>query len=571
MDKKRRKVEKMPNEFNESDFIPDDSFCEAIDDNSPLIVLKYNFDGTICNCHFDKKETEYLELTKQTNNKFLKLVFFECLKSSISIGEQNRILNSEGLIPIFYKVAVNIVKQRNRRYRPMWLVKEFINLPHNSRNAIISDQEMFDNVGEILALIIADQNKTHIQDIYYILKDFLGLKRSILLSATIPDEIFNTIDYWINDIFDGNLSKYDITKHLLDKIFDFYEKVNIDMNSRKEIIFKRYKQFYDDKVDDGILDINNIQSIHSHKLFTDSMLDITQKYCVNEGIKGKLVNDLKAKYEELNRNAPIAMKNLPLIKGSYSISIKEIENALKPFKNDTIQEFMQKIVINDCFIPDIPDVSNEDLGITSHFPTIVYDDATRKYDAGDPIIMRTFYYKINSMKLLIHLEHKLRDYDKYEFLGNAYAFIHLSDLIDELSKRMFHTSLEHYGREDFFHCIQTSIFQIERILRALCEKNGILNLYKDEKKEVPKGLDYMIVKLKERNVLSDKILFFIGWLFSGSSEIIPENIRNKIAHGISDVDQFKTIYTKNNALSIILIYLSLSKFIAIKNQFRARC
>ncbi len=567
MEKKRRKVEKIPNEFNDTDFIPDDSFCEAIDDNSPLIVLKYIFDGMICNCNFSKKETEYLELAKQTNNKFLKLVFIECLKSNISIGEQNRILNSEGLIPIFYKVAVNIVKQRNGRYRPMWLVKEFIKLAHKSRNPKISNQDIFDNLGDILTLMIDDQYKTHIQDIFYILKDFLGLKESILLSATIPNGIFNTIDYWINDIFDGNLSYYDNTKNLLDKIFDFYERVNmdIDLNSRKEIIFTRYKQFYDDIINDGILDINNIQSIYSHKLFTKSMLDIIQKFCVNEEIKGKLVNALKAKYEELNRNTPIAMKNLPLIKGRNSISIKEIENALKPFENDTIQEFMQKIVINDWFIPDIPDISNENHGITSLFPTIVFDDdVTRYYDAGDPIDMRTFYYKMMSMNLLVHLKHKLRDYDKYEFLGNVYAFIHLSDLIDELSKIIFHTSLAHYGRGDFFHCIQTGIFQIERILRALCEKNGILNLYKDEKKEVPKGLDYMIGKLEEKKVLSDKILFFIGWLFSGSSEIInkkiiPENIRNKIAHGICDLDQFKAIYTENNALSIILIYLSLSK------------
>lgn len=551
----------MSNEFNYSDFIPDDSFCEAIDDNSPLIILKFTFDGMICNCHFGKKETKYLELIKQTNNTFLKLVFFKCLKSGIPIAEQNRILNSEGLIHIFYKVAVNIIKQRNRRYRPMRLVREYIKLSHKSRNPKISNQEMFDNVGNILTLIIADRNKTHTQDISYIIKDFLGLKKSILLSATIPDDIFSAIDYWINDIFDGNLSEYHITKHLLDKIFDFYKKVNIDidMNSRKEIIFTRYKQFYDDKIDDSILDINNIQSIYPHKLFTNSMLEITQKYCVNEEIKDKLVNDLKAKYEELNRNTPIAMKNLPLIKGRYSISVKEIENALKLFENDTIQELLQKIVINDCFIPDIPDISNEDHGITSFFPTIVYDDTTRYYNAGDPIIMRTFYYKKNVMKCLNHLKHKLRDYDKYEFLGNVYAFIHFSDLIDELSKGMFHTSLEHYGRGDFFHCIQTSIFQIERILRALCEKNRILNLYKDEKKEVPKGIDYMIGKLKEQNVLSNKILFFIGWLLSGLSEIIPENIRNKIAHGISDVDQFKAIYTKNNALSIILIYLSLSK------------
>ena len=221
-------------------------------------------------------------------------------------------------------------------------------------------------------------------------------------------------------------------------------------------------------------------------------------------------------------------------------------------------------MISDCFIPDIPDVSNEDHGITSFFPTTVHDgDVTRNYDAGDPIMMRTFYYKMRSTKFLTYLIHKLKDYDKYEFLGNVYAFIHLSDLVDESSKIMFRTSLEHYGRGDFFHCIQTSIFQIERILRTLCEKNEILNLYQDKKKEVPKGLDYMIGELKERNVLSDKILFFIGWLLSGSSKIIPkiihENIRNKIAHGISDVDQFKAVYTKNNALSIILIYLSLSK------------
>ena len=552
----------MLNEFNGSDFIPDDSFCEAIDDDSPLIILKYFFDGMICNCHFSKKDTEYIELIKQTNNKFLKLVFFKCLKSSISIGEQKRILSSEGLIPIFYEVAVNIVKQRNRRYRPMWLVKEYINLAHKSRNPKISNQEMFDNVGEILTLILADLDKTHIRDLYYILNDFLVLKKSILQEATIPIDIFDAIDYWINDIFDGNLSEYHMTKHLLDKIFDFYEKINIDidMNSRKKIIFMRYKQFYDDKIDDGTLDINNIKSISPHILFTNSMLEITQKYCVNEEIKSNLVKKFKGKTEELNRNAPIAMNNLPLIKGRGSIFVKEIENALKPFENDIIQEFIQKVVITDCFIPDIPNLPNEDKIISSFFPTKIYDgDIIRDYEGGNPVIQNNFIYKYDLMFRLICLEHKLKDYDKYEFLGNIYAFIHLSDLIDDLSKVMFRTSLEHYGRGDFFHCIQTGIFQIERILRALCEKNGILNLYRDENKTVPKGFDYMIGKLREKKVLSEKFLFFIEWLLSGSSEIIPENIRNKIAHGISEVEQFKAIYTKNNALSIILIYLSLSK------------
>ena len=446
----------------------------------------------------------------------------------------------------------------------MWLVKEYIKLVLKSRNLEISNQEMFDNVGDILTLILTDQYKTHILDISYILNDFLGLKKRILISATIPNDIFDAIDYWINRIFDGNITYYDNEKKLLDNIFDFYEKVkiDIDLNSRKEIIFTRYKQFYDDKVDDGILDINNIQSIYPHKLFTNSMLEITQKYCVNEEIKCKLVNDLKAKYEELNRNESIAMKNAPLIKGSSSISLREIENKLKPFENDTLQEFIQKVVITDYFIPDIPNIPNEYQTISRFLPTKIYDsDITRNYDAGKPVIQNTFIYKYDLMFCLSCLKHKLKDYNKFEFLGNIYATIHFSDIIDELSKGMFRTSLEHYGRGDYFHCIQTNIFQIERVLRALCEKNGILNLFKDEKKTLPKGLDYMIGELKEQKVLSNKVSFFIGWLLllSSSSEIIPENIRNKIAHGISDVDQFKAIYTKNNALSIILIYLSLSK------------
>jgi len=551
----------MLNGFTDPDFIPDTSFCDDIKDNSPLIILKHTFDGMICNCHFGKKETNYLELIRRTNNKFLKLAFFECLKSDLPTPEQNKIMNSEGLIPLFYEVAVNIIKRRNRRYRPMWLVEEYIKFA--LKNPIISNKELFDNVGIILALIIADGNKTHSQDLFFILKYFLGLKKSILTSEFISSDIFRAIDYWINNIFDGNLSEYDFTKHLLEKIFDFFKKVDlskIDKNSRKEIIFVRYKQFYDDKLDDSILDVKNIQSIYVHQLFTDSMLEITQKYCMSEEIKSKIVSSLRAKYEKLQNNIPNAMKNLPLIKGKHSISIEKIENILKPFENDSLEEFLHKIVFTDCFIPEIPDISIEDQEFTRFFPTTVHDGATRHYESGNPIVMKTLYYKMSVMNSLTYLQHKLMDYDKYNFLGNIYAIIYFSDLIDDLSKRIFHTSLEHYGRENFFHFIHTSIFQIERILRTLCKKNGISNLYKDEKKTHPKGLDYMIRQLKDNNILSTKILFFIDWLLSGSSEtIIPENLRNKIAHGVDDVEKFKTIYTKYNALSIILIYLSLSK------------
>jgi len=549
----------MLDKFFDSNFIPDDLFCQAIDDNSYLVVLKSTFDGRICNHYLGKEKVDYLDLLKQTENKFLKLVFFECLKNikKISIAQQKRILNSEGLTPLFFDVALNIVKQNNSRYRPMWLLGEYIYLTHKSNN-----QEMFDNLGNILKLIISNKIKAHMQDIYFILKDLLGLKKKILSNVKIPKDICDSIDFWLNEIFDGNLTHYSFTKNLLEKIFDFYEIINsnFDIISKREIIFKKYKQFYDDKIDNNnILNIDNLQSIHSHRLFTETMLDIIHKYCMNEEIKGKLLNILKVKYEELTKNATIAVETLPEIRFTTTIPVEDIEKSLKDFEDDTLQEFMQKIVINDYFLPDVPDLLKEDRDIIDLLPTTVYDDVIRHYKEDDQILKKTFSYKSQVMKCLNIFTHKLRAYDIYEFLGNVYASIHYSNLIDKLSKAMFHTGLSHYERGDFFHCINTIVFQIEGILRTLCEQNGILNLYHNGKKEHPKGLEYMIPKLKEHKVLGDKILFFIEWLLSGSSEIIPENIRNKIAHGISDVDHFKSIYTRYNALSIILIYLSLSK------------
>ena len=96
-------------DFTESDFIPDDLFCKAIDENSPLIILKHNVDGRICNHYLGKKDANYLELLRQTHNKFLKLAYFECVKLNISDSEQSKILNIENLIHLYYEVSVNIV------------------------------------------------------------------------------------------------------------------------------------------------------------------------------------------------------------------------------------------------------------------------------------------------------------------------------------------------------------------------------------------------------------------------------------------------------------------------------
>ncbi len=68
----------------------------------------------------------------------------------------------------------------------------------------------------------------------------------------------------------------------------------------------------------------------------------------------------------------------------------------------------------------------------------------------------------------------------------------------------------------------------------------------------------MIAKLNK--IVNVKTLTFINWLLLSEGEMFPKNYRHEIAHGLSKLAQFNEIYTKKNALSLILIYLSLSKY-----------
>ena len=540
-------------DFADSDFIPDQKLCEEIDESSPLIILKYNFDGRICDCFLKKKDVNYLELLKQTDNTFLKLAFFECVKLNISKSEQSKILNTEKLVPLYLEVAVNIVNHKNLRYRPLHLIKEYINLSH----PILSNKEMFENVGKILTLII--EKKTHINDLKFILTDFLGLKKKILKENFIPNKIFIAIEYWLNNIFSGNITYYDLNKKLLLGIIELFElKKPEEVNQTKEILYNKYKEFYDENLPDNDIDLNNIQSIEPNKRFTSLMLEITQKYCINEDKKEELEKALKLKYEKLHKSAIKAMESLPPLIFNNKIPVELLEKEIEPFKNDTLEEFLIKVVLEDYFIPEIPKIP-EDQGISRYIPTKVYDNTTRVFEAGKPVLIKTSSYKKEVIDTLNIFDFKLKEYHRFDLIGNIYAHIHLSKLIDDVSKKIFEISLIYYVRGDYLSFIQGSVLQIERILRILCEKKSIVNLYKDEKKENPKGLEYMIGELKKQGEVSGKFLFFIEWLLINSSEIISENIRNKIAHGIDDWNQLREIFTKYNALAILLIYLFLSK------------
>ncbi len=94
-------------------------------------MLKDTIDGRLLFrvCSNDKINF-YKDLISQTSNKFLKLVYFEYIKNTLLDSERFQLINMEGLIPLYFEVALDIIVRENTRYRPMHLIKEYINLSH---------------------------------------------------------------------------------------------------------------------------------------------------------------------------------------------------------------------------------------------------------------------------------------------------------------------------------------------------------------------------------------------------------------------------------------------------------
>ncbi len=538
--------------FRNPDFIPDDEFCNNIsDDNLYLNMLKYSMDGLICFIRSEKKEY-YLEVIKKTDNKFLKLVYFEYIKKELTDECYYKTLNSNHLVPLYFTVAMNILKQNNIRYKTRWLLEEYIKLSHKVK---ISVQEMFENVGKILQLVLEKQ-----KDPIGILKSFIKLDGKVLNSAPIPNSIFSAIDYWVDEVFNGNVTT-EIS--FTDMILVFYEKLNNynEIRKKKNIFGTKYLNFFKTKVDNEDWDENNMQSMGVKHHFLNMKLKVINKYCPD---RDDLNNDIRIEIDRVNKLILKCTDGGGRLSGGGQIPNNEIEKILQPFKKDSLEQIIKKTIIHDCFLPNIP---REISSVTGFLSTTYFSGASvKKIDGGkqinshgaSDILLKWVSYE-GDWNFQLFLFQRLTDkFDKEVLLGTILSPIKRSEVINEVSKRMFEYSLKSYFNKNYFDSIQSSVFQIESILREICKKNNIETISIEESKERQKTIGSLIPKLK--GIVNERILIFIEWFLLDREDQITKNYRNIIAHGLDSIDQFNDIYSKTNALSLILIYLSLSKY-----------
>ena len=541
--------------FNDEKFIPSKEFIEKIDFRlyPNLILLKgRSIDGRLKKYNQIENVRHYIDLIHKTPNKFLKLLYFENIREYLQENKIAELLAKFKLVPLYFEIAREITIQNNTQYKPEFLLKEYIRLSHRAK---IPNQTVFDNIDDLSKILIKRQ-----RDPSEILKPFLDLDRKVLRSASISNSIFNAINFYVNEVFDGNVTLgFDIT----DKIISFYNKLDMleEIETKKSIFAIRFLNFFENEVDSELWEEENMQSMSTKRHFLNLKLVVIQKYCPD---RDDLNNEVRLEINHINKLIPKCTKGYIPLSGSGKIPNDEIEKILEPLKNDSLDQIIKKTIHSELFIPDIPGDVGSLLG---YFPTTQFlNGNVKKFDGGkqinehgaSDISAKWLKYELDWNFLLFLFQRIIRKFASEDLLAKIYAPIQYSEVINEVSKRLFYDSVKLYFNEKYFTCIQICIFQIESILREICARNNIETISIEENNERQRSIGSLISKLKE--IVSEKVLLFIEWLLLNEKGQISKNFRNEIAHGLDTMNQFNGIYTRENALSIILIFLSLSKY-----------
>ncbi len=546
-----RKIIQINNsEFNDPGFIPDDAFFEKIEiDDLYLGMLKDTIDGRLLYrvCP-DDKINFYKDLISKTANKLLKLAYFEYIKNSISDSDRFQLLNMKGLIPLYFEVALNIILRENTHYRPMHLIKEYINLSHKFN---ILNQEMFDNVGVILKKIKSQEEKTHIKDIEFILEYFIDKNKKVLSSATIPSEIFNTIDYWVNNLFDGNFTMY---LQFTDKTLDFYKKLDMldDLNDKRKVFARKFMKFYDDKISDNQWNEKNMQSMATKHHFLNEKLKIIQTYCPE---RADLKNEVKIEIERIGKTIPDCREGCAKISGLIKVDFKPF---MEEFKDVTLEAFIKKTVIYDYFIPlKSPPPDSADFHLMQFIPTMYYDkDSTKRVQQPE----RWYYYNFAWDFKLRLFQIIIERFDKNKLFDIIFSVFYCSEVINAITKDFLYGALKYFFDGNYYASMISCVFQVEIVLRDICIKNNIETISIEEAKTRQKSIGSYITKLRENKLVNERLLLFIEWFLLNENDQISKNVRHQIAHGMNSKEQFDNIFSKENAISLILIFLGLSKY-----------
>ncbi|KKN27153.1 hypothetical protein LCGC14_0867460 [marine sediment metagenome] len=267
------------------------------------------------------------------------------------------------------------------------------------------------------------------------------------------------------------------------------------------------------------------------------------------------MNDLMIKIKHHQKEGK---KDMVVIKGSYEIPEKEIQKFVSRFEKKPTLEIIQLIY-------EIPIISFETCvqarksGSSDSFleqiPHITYVNGLIKAKTvgNETIDTQAKWFFIEEMKLLIFrigiVFQKLGSQND-NFLDELNEFFGKNNNITSTNKQLISYGIEKFRKKEYIAAIHVLIFQVEVILRNRLKGFGISDYTEKNGIQQYLSLGSVLTKLRENHDLQEDFLIFLD-LFLSDQQFV--NLRNKIAHGLTKIEEFN----ENNTVALIFILIKL--------------
>ena len=138
------------------------------------------------------------------------------------------------------------------------------------------------------------------------------------------------------------------------------------------------------------------------------------------------------------------------------------------------------------------------------------------------------------------------------FLDELNEFFGKNNNFTSTNKELISYGIEKFRKKEYIAVIHVLIFQVEVILRNRLKDFGISDYTEKNGVQQYLSLGSVLPKLHENHDLPEDFLIFLD-LFLCDQQFV--NLRNNVAHGLTEIEEFN----ENNTVALIFILIKLVK------------
>lgn len=277
-----------------------------------------------------------------------------------------------------------------------------------------------------------------------------------------------------------------------------------------------------------------------------------------------LTNEVEKLLKRVKEHSIKAESSFKEIRVAVTIPQDPVENYIQSFNPLDLSAALEKISLEDFFIPDVKNIRSEleqqkgkSLAFVIPRVSIRNSNSVLKSRTEDEIfedllierIVMEYKLKtsilgniLDNLKKTKNLDHK-----------NMLPFLLSSNVYKSISQEIVEVGLERYFKDDFVSSLHILIPQLERVFRSMLQKLDLPTTTIEGDTIEEKTLGSVLRETKIKEFLGENIYFYVSAFLVDKR---GDNLRNDVMHGLAT----KNTFVKNTADTLLHILILLTRF-----------